>query len=342
MEKTMKAAIYSSPGIVETVTRAVPTPGEGEILIKVEATGICGTDLAILAGKHPRAKAPLIMGHEVGGLVEQIGGNISAGFAVGDRVTFFPLISCGVCSTCRDGNTYVCENLKLIGIDADGGMADYITVPTASVVPVPSGWSGSTAAVIEPAAVAVHSIRKSSVKAGDNVLVLGAGIIGNLCGQAAHAAGAARVVIGDIVPFRLEAAKKCGMEPVNLAVDTLDAAVSDVTDGRGFDVVLECSGSAPAHALAPSVTSVLGEVLVVGMPKQPVSVDMRLVAFKELRYTGTRVYELRDFARAVELVERGRLKVDGLVSHTMPVDKAVEAFVLAQEPAQALKVLITF
>ena len=241
MPGTMKGAVYAGPKTIENISRPIPIPREGETLIKVESVGICGTDIAIYSGKHPRAKAPLIMGHEVGGTVVEINGDKPKGFDVGSRVTFFPLVSCGKCYTCKTGKTYVCETLKLIGIDSDGGMAEYMVVPTESVIPVPMSWNKMRAALIEPVAVAVHAVRRSSMKIGDRVLVLGAGIIGNLCAQMAKAAGASLVVVADLVPYRLKIAADLGYITVNLKDEDLYTRGKELTDGIGFDITLECS-----------------------------------------------------------------------------------------------------
>jgi len=338
----MKAAVYSGVNTVETVLCEVPVPHEGETLIRVEAAGICGTDMAIFAGKHPRAKAPLIMGHEIGGVVERIVGEAPKGVKTGSRVTFFPLISCGECFTCKTGKTYVCENLRLIGIDRDGGMAEYMVVPTDSVVPVPGHWPRNRAALMEPVAVAVHAVRRSSLSIGDTVLALGAGIIGNLCAQTAKAAGARLVAIADMVPSRLKLAAEAGLVTINLAEEDFNARVRELTEGVGFDVTMECSGSAGAQPLATAATRVLGEILVVGMPKEPPPVDLRMVTFKELTLVGTRVYEKIDFVRAADLVEEGKIAVDNLATHEFPVDRVKEAFDVMARAGDSLKVLITF
>jgi len=341
MSNEMKAAIYSGVNTVENVVRPIPKPKNGETLIKVESVGICGTDMAIFAGKHPRAKAPLIMGHEVGGIVVEIAGEPPEGVETGSRVTFFPLISCGECNTCLSGKAYVCENLKLIGIDSDGGMAEYVVVPSESVIPVPENWNKKWAALIEPVSVAVHAVRRSSVKPGDNVLVLGAGIIGNLCAQMAKVAGAAQVVIADLIPFRLKIAETVGLVTVNLREEDLMARVKELTDGAGFDVTMECSGSAGAQKYTTAATRVLGEVLIVGMPKEPPPVDLRILAFKELTMIGTRVYEKVDFARAVEIVEQKRINIDNLITHEFPLDSIREAFDLMAKAEDSLKILLT-
>lgn len=343
MPGMMKAAIWTGTGQVETTTRPIPEPAEGQARIRVEAVGICGTDISIYKGKHPRAKAPLIPGHEVGGIVDKIVGPAPSGISRGSRVTFFPLLSCGVCRTCKSGNTYVCETLKLIGIDTDGGFAEYMIVPTGSLIPVPASWSGEMAALMEPVSVAVHAVRKSSLKLGDIVLVTGAGIIGILTAQMALAAGALHVVIADIVQSRLDIAAGLGLIPVNLTHEgELDRTIANLTGGAGVDVTMECSGAAPAQMLATKHTRVLGEILLVGMPKEPPAVDIRMMTFKELKSVATRVYEFVDFVRAIELLDQERISAEGLITHRFPVEKAKEALDLMAAGGDSLKIMIEF
>ncbi len=341
MSNNMKAAVWSDIGQADIIEKPMPEPKDGETLIKVESVGICGTDIAIYSGKHPRAKAPLVMGHEVGGVVADINGKPAPGVEIGTRVTFYPLISCGTCGTCLSGKSYVCDTLKLIGIDFDGGMAEYVAVPNDSVIPVPSGWDKNRAALMEPVAVAVHAVRRSSIKPGDRALVLGAGIIGNLCAQMAKAAGAAQVVIADLTDYRLNIAAEAGLTPVNITkVDMIERA-NELTGGGGFDVTLECSGSAAAQPVALAVTRVLGEIIVVGMPKEPPAVDLRLVAFKELSMIGSRVYEKVDFRRAIQLVEQERIYVDNLISHQFSLEQTKEALDLMAAAGDSMKILLT-
>ncbi len=164
-----------------------------------------------------------------------------------------------------------------------------------------------------------------------------------MCGQVAKAAGASEVVIADLVPFRLNLAAEVGLIPLNLKEDNLtEACAAELTGGVGFDVTMECSGSAGAQPITTAATRVLGEIVVVGMPKEPPPVDLRLVAFKELTMVGTRVYEKNDFYRAIELVEQGRINVDNLVTHEFSIEQIKEAFDLMAEAGNSLKILLTF
>ena len=341
MSEKMKAAFYSGVGTVEVGVRSIPEPKHNECLIKIESVGICGTDMAIFAGKHPRAKAPLIMGHEASGSVAHIEGDAPEGVTAGTRVTFFPLITCGECSTCKSGKEYVCENLRLIGIDRDGAMAEYMAAPSESVIPVPQNWDKNQGALIEPLAVALHAVRRSSIKPGDNVLITGAGIIGNLCGQMAKTAGAAEVMIADLIDYRLNIAGKVGLTPINLKKEDVPVRVQELTSGVGADVTMECSGSAGAQPLTIASTRVLGEIVIVGMPKEPPPVDLRMVTFKELTLVGTRVYEKIDFFRSIKLLEQHRINVDMLISHEYPIDRVKEAFDMMAKSSDSLKILLT-
>jgi 2-desacetyl-2-hydroxyethyl bacteriochlorophyllide A dehydrogenase len=322
--------------------RPVPQMGERDVLIKVENVGICGSDMSIWHGKHPRAKTPLIPGHEFGGIVADARGPLPDGVQVGSKVLCYPLISCGTCATCRGGHAYVCENLHLYGIDVDGGMAEYVAVDAGTVMPVPQAWEGKRAAAIEPLAVAVHAIRKSSIRPGDRVLVTGAGVIGNLCAQMAHVAGASDVWITDLNSFRLATAAKLGMHPINVGEADLEAKTREITGGSGFDVTLECSGSNSAPSQATAVTKVLGEIVLVGVPKPPTPMDLRAVNFKEQRLTGVRVYEKQDFSIAIQLAGAGRVNVDALVTHEFDAAQAADAFALMARGGDSIKIQFKF
>src|ERR1035437_7639723 len=205
MSRTMKAAVWAATDEVAYVDVPVPEVPAGWALVKVAYNGICGTDLSIVHGKHPRAKAPLVMGHEISGWVERAG---ATGSAAGTLVTVEPLISCGKCKGGRDGNSHVCRRLGLYGIDTDGGMAEYVALPPEVLHPVPDGVDPRTAALAEPLAVAVHAVDLSGLEPGSTVAVYGAGPIGILTALVARHAGAAAVVITEPSPWRREVAAR--------------------------------------------------------------------------------------------------------------------------------------
>ena len=200
MPETMRAALWL--GKEQVAVRVVPRPavGPGQALIRVAYAGICGTDLMIYLGKHPRAKAPLIMSHEFCGVIAEADGEA---YPAGAPVTVNPLLTCGQCYPCRHGLSHVCERLGLLGIDADGGFAEYALAPLHTVRPLPPGLPLVEAALIEPLAVAVHAVRASDLKVGDTVAVLGAGPIGIMVAQVARLGGARRVLISERSPRQL-------------------------------------------------------------------------------------------------------------------------------------------
>jgi (R,R)-butanediol dehydrogenase / meso-butanediol dehydrogenase / diacetyl reductase len=342
MNNKMRSVVWTGVQTVEPMSRSVPEMSENDVLIKVEAAGICGTDLTIWNGKHPRAKAPLIPGHEFSGIVADTRGALPENVAVGSKVLCYPLISCGTCATCRSGKAYVCENLHFYGIDVDGGMAEYVTVAADTVMPVPQQWDNRRAAAMEPLAVAVHAVRRSSIRPGDRVLITGAGIIGNFCGQMARVAGASEVWITDLNDFRLHAAGNLGLLPINIARVDIEKQMREITGGTGFDVTLECSGSNEAPGQATAVTRVLGEIVLVGVPKPPTPMDLRAVNFKELRITGVRVYEKQDFEIALQLTNAGQVEVDALVTHEFDAAQASEAFALMARGGDSIKIQFRF
>ncbi|OLT06597.1 hypothetical protein BJF90_16140 [Pseudonocardia sp. CNS-004] len=210
-DATMRAAVWTGPGRVDVRDVPYPRVPDGWLLLRVEYGGICGTDLSIVAGKHPRAAAPLVLGHEIVGIVVRTGPD---GPPVGTRVVVEPLISCGRCWACRHQESHVCRELELFGIDAAGGLADHMAVPADRVVPVQPGVPVRRAAWAEPLAVAVHAVARAQVRGGESVLVFGAGPIGILVALVARKAGAARTVVVEQKASRRKIAADCGFETV--------------------------------------------------------------------------------------------------------------------------------
>ena len=201
--ETMLAARYNGPDRIEAEEVPMPLIGAGEALIEVEACGFCGSDINIVAGTHPRAKAPLIIGHELSGRIVKLDGGDHHGLAVGDSVTTYPLISCGKCYACLHGNPHVCRQLRLYGFDADGGMAQFVKLPIESLMKLPRNMPPSIGALIEPLAVAVHGVGRADIEGAQVMAVLGAGPIGILTALVARRRGVPHVLISDVLPARL-------------------------------------------------------------------------------------------------------------------------------------------
>jgi len=209
----MKALVYEAPHDVRVEDIPLPQIKKGEALVKVAYAGICGSDLMISAGKHPRARPPLVLGHEFCGEVVDVFDEGNKGW-IGKRVAVEPLLTCGKCRPCLEGNYHVCEKLGFLGIDAPGGMAEYVAVPVERLYDV-GDLSFEDAAIVEPLAVAVHAVRRSGIKVGETAIVFGGGAIGGLLAQVLVIAGASKVIISEVSSYRRGYLKRLPVEVVS-------------------------------------------------------------------------------------------------------------------------------
>ena len=333
----MLAARYLGPNRIEPVEVPIPSIGEEEALISIQACGFCGSDLGIVAGIHPRAKAPLTLGHEFCGTIEEIRAK-STTLKPGDQVTAYPLISCGNCYACRTGAPHACRTLRLYGFDEDGAMARYVRLPVSSLFRLPAGMSPLVGAVIEPLAVAVHGVSCVPIDTEARaVVVIGAGPIGLLTALVARARGARRVFISDILPSRIELAKQFGLEAVKAGAELKDL-IDGETSGDGADLVFECVGAPDAVRDMTDLVRSRGTIVNLGVSKKPVKVDMQSVNFKEITIIGSRVYRRHDFEQAIELASS--LGVRRIVTHTYPLAEVRAAFDCFQQSNGVCKVLL--
>jgi (R,R)-butanediol dehydrogenase/meso-butanediol dehydrogenase/diacetyl reductase len=333
--KTMLAARYLGPNRIEASEVLLPSLGPGEALIKVEACGFCGSDINIVAGTHPRAQAPLTIGHELSGIIVQLADR-DPSFAVGDRVTTYPLISCGICHACTHGNPHVCRQLKLFGFDVDGGMAEFVKLPIASLMKLPARMSPQIGALIEPLAVAVHGVDRFPTTEAEVAVIMGAGPIGLLTALVAKERGIPTVLISDVLPSRLELAKSIGLDPVTAGV-ALRARVMELTNNNGADVVYECAGHPSSALEMTTITRSRGTIVNLGVFKEPVEVNMQEINFKEIKLIGSRVYERCDFTNALDMAMT--LPLDPIISAQFALRDVSEAFHLFRA-GSVCKVLI--
>lgn len=335
----MKALIYKDTDTLKTEEREIPCK-KSEVLVKVKYAGICGSDLSIVSGKHPRAVAPLVPGHEFSGVVERIDSNAN-GFVMGDRVVINPLVSCGLCRACRSGNEHVCNTLRLIGIDWDGGMGEYASVPMESLVKIPDELEDDVSALVEPLAVAIHGIRESRLSFLDNVLIIGAGPIGLLTGIVLKDSGASDIYITEVDDFRLSVCKELGLKAIDAKTTDISSFIKKNTGGEGADIVFEASGNAIAARQMTDFVRVKGTVLILSVHKDPHEVDLRALNFKELTFTGSRVYSKLDFEKAVNYAVEIKDALKRIISHRVPLSEGSKAFEFANDKnSNALKVLI--
>ncbi len=337
----MQAVYYLNPGQVGVKETAEPVPQKGEGLIKVHHVGICGSDLTIVSGKHLTAQPPLIIGHEFSGELVQINPDDSTStFHLGDRVTAFPLLSCHHCLSCRTGNEHVCRELKLIGINQDGAMAEYVRVPLTSLIKLEAQADMRLAALSEPLSVGVHAVRQSLVSVGDQVLVFGGGPIGTLLALVLRHCGIRDLVVCEIHPYRKKLLRELGFEVLDPREDDVVQNSLRRTGQEGVDIVFEVSG---ADSAASSMTDCIrprGQIIVVSVFKKPVPIDMRKVSYKEITLKGIRAYQRVDFERATKLVGSNQLPLGKVISCEFPLARAVEGFQLLQNQGDAVKVFI--
>jgi 2-desacetyl-2-hydroxyethyl bacteriochlorophyllide A dehydrogenase len=347
MADTMKALVWAGPGRVELRTLPVPEPEEGWALIRTLYGGICGSDITIRAGHHPRARAPLIMGHEMVGEVVKIPGSGVCGESAreiqpGRLVTVEPLLSCGECPPCRSGNGHVCEKLRLLGVETDGGFAGYFTAPLHRLYPVPREVSIQEAALAEPLAVAVHAVNTGEPRPGDYGVIIGAGPIGLLIAQVLRARGIRRLWISELDGGRLERARKLGFEVIDAGLENPVDRIRELTGGHGADITFDAAGVPPVGPQLVPITAILGRIVMVALHKKPCEVFFRQLSYSEQSIRGVRIYARGDFAEGLRLMARGELDLRPLVSHTFDMADYENAFAAAVDSSKSCKVLLRF
>jgi len=316
----MKSIIYSGAQDIRVEEKSLPEIAPGEVLIKVAYVGVCGSDMNIYQGVHPRAKAPLVMGHEFSGTI--VAGHPT--LPKGTPVTVYPLLSCGHCEPCLNGYAHVCNTLKLIGIDCDGAMAEYVKVPADKVMALPKTLSLKLGAFLEPLAVGVHAVRRSGYRPGDRAVVFGAGPIG-LCVASCLKYFGAQVIVVEANPYRLGVAKKLGCTTIDAANESISDKVKEYTNGINADFAFDCAAHPSVQTHLMDVLKVQGTAVIVGSYKKPPEVDLLKVEFKELSMIGIRVYERRDFEIATEMLQSGAIDFELMLSESLP-EQAPEVF----------------
>ncbi|MBN6191136.1 alcohol dehydrogenase catalytic domain-containing protein [Aneurinibacillus sp. BA2021] len=331
---SMRAAIWEGPDLVRIADAPRPALRAGESLVHVELTGLCGTDFSILHGTHPRAAAPLIPGHEVTGRV--VSGDDPE--LHGRRVAVLPLLSCGTCTPCRDGLAHVCERLGLYGIDEPGGLAEFAAFPHDRLFPVDDAVPVRTAALIEPLAVAVHAVRRSGLTGGETVAVFGAGPIGILTALVAQHYGARRILVVEPGDDRRALAETLGFETLPATDDAAEAIRAAIPGGAR--IVFDSAAHPSVARQLPRAAAVRGTIVLVGVYKKPVELDLQAVTFTEQTLVGVRVYTTADFRDAVGLVESDALGLERLPVSVYDLAETTQAFAEATSAGSALKVLV--
>lgn len=314
-------------------------PGPGEVRLEVGYVGICGTDMHIYHGAMDhRVCPPQVIGHEMSGTVAELGEGVE-GFEIGDKVVVRPLDYCGECPACEAGHSHVCHNLNFMGVDTPGAFQRSWTVKARTLHKIPDVMDLRTAALVEPLSVATHDVARARVAAGEHVVVLGGGPIGQLVAQVAKAEGA-HVLVSEVNPVRCKFARDHGVEAVNPAEQDLVKFVQDWTGGKGADVVFEVAGVKPAVEAMTEIAKVRGRICIVAIHGKPVEVDLFKFFWRELEMIGARVYEHADFERAIEILASGAINPNTFISHEVPIENVGDAFTAVDTHPDGMKSII--
>lgn len=340
----MQQAVLLTPGEIEI--KEVPMPGPlapNEILLKIHKIGVCGSDIHVFHGKHPFVtKYPVIQGHEYSGEVVDIGSAVRK-VKAGIKVTARPQVVCGTCAPCLRGQYNVCQNLTVQGFVANGSAQEYFVVTEDRIVIVPESVSYDQAALIEPAAVGAHSTRRAGDLTGKNVVVAGAGTIGNLIAQFAIARGAKKVLLTTAKSaFRLSIAKQCGInETANLSSEPFEDAVSRVFGSEGFQVGFEAAGAQGAVTDLIAGVENGGTVIIVGVFEQNPVVNMGFLGEHELNVLGSMMYLHEDYEEAVQFIAEERIQTTPLITSRFAFSDYLNAYKFIEKQGdRSLKVMI--
>ena len=336
----MQAIKLTKPYDVRLVELDKPTPGHGEALIRIVTAGICGSDIGAYRGTNALVQYPVILGHELAGIIETLPEDYSGDLKPGDGVVLNPYLHCGQCYPCSLGRTNCCENLRVRGVHIDGGMAEYVTHPADMIVAVPPGMTREEAAMAEPLTISLHGIHRGELKAGEHCVIIGAGPIGLLAALAAKAYDAVPIVI-DILPERLEFARSIGIdEVINPNLEDAVQRIEKITNGRMAELVMECSGANGAIRSTLDYVAFAGRITLTGWPKDETSLPTDIITKKELDIRGART-SVGEFEEALELIHSKR--VDVMAIHTMTIGiKEAPAVIrdIMANPQDYLKVIV--
>lgn len=336
---TMRRVVVATGGIA-VVEAETPRPNPGEVLVRSVVAGVCGSDTHAAHGRHPFISLPYHPGHEVVGVVVEVGAGVNA-VTPGQRVTIEPDLPCWNCKQCNTGRENLCENLRFFGCVHDqGGMADYFTIDARRVHVVPDQLNYLAAALIEPLSTPVHAVRLAGGVKDRAVAILGAGTIGLLLLRVVLAHGAKRVVVTDMLPDKRDRALALGADAV------VDAAVGGAVEqvraalNESADVVFDCVAAAGTVRQAIGMASKGGTVVIVGVPTGEVAVPLPIVQDHQIRIQGSATYLPEDYAESMRLLLRGDVRVDDIVTSVVPLESVADAFAQSAS-GQHVKVLVS-
>jgi L-iditol 2-dehydrogenase len=332
----MRAAVLRADLRVEITQVELPN-APGEVTIRIEATGICGSDLHAVHGEHPFRSPPVILGHEAAGTVVQAPPNCR--FAVGELVAIMPSVSCWACRQCEAGRSHLCPHKRVPGKGWPGLLAEYTTAPPRALYPLADGISASEGAMVEPVAVACRAVRASGVRSGDSVAVLGAGAIGSLVASVCQRHGVGTLLVSDVKDYNLEFARGLGVPVVvNAVTNDVVSVGRKATDEDGFDAVIVASGHRSCLDEALALCRPNGVVVVLPLFGAPVPIGLNPLVLREVRVHGSTTYTPADFRTATNLVNSRRLDVRSFVTRFEPLGRAPEVFAAIEDGLDYMKI----
>jgi len=322
----MRQAVMVEPGKIQFNNLPEPTCGPDEIMLRIQRIGVCGSDIHVWHGKHPFTPYPVVQGHEFSAIVETVGENVTK-TKIGMKATARPQLVCGSCKPCKRGQYNVCQNLRVQGFQAPGCAQDFFIVPEDRLVVFPNHMSYDQGALIEPAAVGAHSTSRTEDLNGKNVVITGAGTIGNLVAQFVQARGAANVLVTDISDFRLKIATACGIKhTANTLSESFEKAIKRVFGDDGFQVGFEAAG------VYTTITDLLehiekgSEVIILGVYEENPTINMGFVGEHELKLIGSLMYKHEDYEEAVEFISNGKIITEPLITKHFQFEQYVNAY----------------
>ncbi len=338
----MRAVQILKPGELRLLD--IPKPEidpHNNVLVRMTAAGICGSDIGIYHGTNAAATYPRIIGHEMVGVLEETGEGVKK-LKPGDRVIINQVISCGTCYPCRIGRGNVCDHLQVRGVHTDGGYRDYIAVPEDDCYLLPDELKDADAVMIEPTTIAIQACSRAELKEEDVLLIMGAGALGSTILKIARLT-CSNIIVADIVDGKLEEARKNGASyTINTGKEDLEEMVKQYTGGRGTTVSIDAVCLKDSLMNLLKVTGNAGRVMTMGFSTAATEVNQFLITSKELDVRGSRLQN-RMFGKAIELIREGKLDLNGSVSHTFPIEQAQEAFDFSDTHDPSIrKIVFTF
>ena len=338
----MKAIQITAPSDVKVVEIEKPSVGVGEVRVKIEYVGFCGSDLNTFLGRNPMVKLPVIPGHEVGAIIDTVGEGVPATLKVGMSVTLIPYTNCGTCASCRNGRVNACEHNETLGVQRNGVMSEYAVLPWQKIIPA-EGISARDCALIEPMSVGFHAVSRGAVQDGEYVMVIGCGMVG--MGAVVRAALRGAIVIAvDVDDEKLALAKEVGAtHAINSMTEDVHARIQTITNGFGADVVIEAVGNPRTYVMAVEEVGFTGRVVCIGYAKSEVAFQTKLFVQKELDIRGSRNAMPSDFRAVISYMQSGNCPTEKFISRIIAADEAAEALNnWAEAPGKIFRILAKF